>query len=73
MKKLIITLVLLATPAFAQTPSPKPRPITGNVVQDFKNATGQNNSPISNPNAVSGSTGICDFNLLAALKADKSD
>ncbi len=44
MKKLILALIIFASPAFAQTstPNPKPRPITGNVIQDFKNATGQN-------------------------------
>lgn len=49
MRKFIIALVLLTTPAFAQTstPTPKPRPITGNVVEDFKNATGQNNAPVA--------------------------
>lgn len=44
MRKFILALMLLATPVFAQTPSSKPRPITGNVVEDFKNATGQNKS-----------------------------
>lgn len=62
MKNLIIGLLLIAMPAFAQIPTPKPRPITGNVVEDFKNATGQNNnasSPVDK--ALSGNTDIAKW------------